>query len=485
MAGRYAIEQVAGFPQRIRNAEGKRTLCVDDCCDGELRGCTALANCLSQYRRIIVELNYTSNGCTDPCCDPARFNGTYLLEIGWTGVTAAVGWLTDDQGWGWGADGDGDWTHCNTGSVYYYAVGTTFHCTNNFETGDIEVAFYVFIIRAIEGGDTSVWELYSGILTQAEINALIDGGSFDINLSGDGSDFDEGNGTATIRFIGSPGCGPCVATPPTADFTVTREWPDGVNPIDACDPTEIPELSNEPSCYVTITDTSTPGTCALAEAWFFFPGISVQVPIGGSVNVLLNAEAACGEITGTPRYLVIDECGCTDTKTGEDITCCGCCAPTGGDVTVATDDSVSGDPGSSCDPPTGIPSSNPDCYTWDNQWCYHLWTFPDIDVGSCSFGGLFLVDWDGLEGRSGGSPPFCVYPGQEVRTRLGSGGLDAGCHCVKITPVNYEGCLGTPSYFELLKGDGLCIQQSAYDVLDPETPCYDAVIVYPDCPPSA
>jgi hypothetical protein len=162
------------------------------------------------------------------------------------------------------------------------------------------------------------------------------------------------------------------------------------------------------------------------------------------------------------------------------VACCGCCPPEGAGLSdFAPDDNVDGiSPGVSCDEPSSE-ATDTNCFLHDHRLCYYKLTFGDINIGECSDGGYYHVDWDGVEARFGGSPPVCVFPDDEVRVRVDEGMLGP-CHCIRITAVNYEGCIGNTLYYEL--NGPMCVSTIEYEGADPEDPCYPYLLIS-DCPP--
>jgi hypothetical protein len=277
---------------------------------------------------------------------------------------------------------------------------------------------------------------------------------------------------------------PCL-DPPIAGATYERvsyfEDDEFLLACGGADP-ELLALLLQNSCRIKVTDTSKAGSsgCPVERVWLITDNGTYEFPEPGG-TLTINLSDSCGPYSGELKIVALDSRGCHD-EYELLVSCCGCCPPEGGGFSdFTTDENVDGvSPGSSCDEPSGVPSSNENCFLHDHRLCYYKITFAELAVvGACSAGGFYHVDWDGLEARGGGSPPTCVFPGDIIRVRVDEGMLGP-CHCIKVTAVNYEGCIGDSIYFEL--NGPMCVSTIEYNGADPEDDCYDNLIIS-DCPP--
>lgn len=111
-------------------------------------------------------------------------------------------------------------------------------------------------------------------------------------------------GTATVTFIGSPGCEECKGDPPTVSIAATHLY----------------------GCRYEVVVDAAPSSedCPLSKVLITGPSISLEVPIEDLPKTIeIRVAGNCGEQTGEITATAIDTCGCYAQAT-ESYSCCNC-----------------------------------------------------------------------------------------------------------------------------------------------------------------
>jgi hypothetical protein len=250
-----------------------------------------------------------------------------------------------------------------------------------------------------------------------------------------------------VTFLGTPceDMSECVDGP-TAGFTATPSFTDpGLSYEDLLDGGCDSSFADYAGCRWAIVNTSTAGACDII-ACYWSDGSKE-----GCEREVYVAYTGCGSFEDALTMLVIDSRGCWDTFTVEPLVCCQCC-PVTGSVTLEFDEQRPDE----CLEVEG----NIVCGGFlEHCNAYYKFTFGEGSNADCAALSeqfenrvCYIVDWDGLLERDGGTLPTICVPGQQVRVKHDSG-ADGTTHCVKVTPFDWLGgneCFGEPQYFTFL-----------------------------------
>lgn len=501
--GRQVKELIAGKWRRLRTAIGQRTRCILDCLCIPADPCNpqdevifnlcgdGLVDCITAMGGQVAVTFQDAVHPVDPevTCHWSYLDGTYPLPDfnDWQGQVDAIGCPAFFYF-------NGDCAPIAWGPLF---LTVSYQC---FE-GEGDDPDYLRVTAKLQGTGTDrivdevpAFEAYEDFPLPLAV-----GHNLTFNLTNLGNTTGTHYCAPTDSDIGFPILTSCTVTlkglpceepdctlGPTAQANIERGPfdPDAeVNLIDVCNALE-PEVTAQfyhNACQFQVTDTSFSGRCNLERVILKWPGGRQEIEPGSTHFIrLFDGCGNSGDLV--IQIIAIDTLGCYDTAEYT-LSCCGCCTPSGG-FSINLDDNVDGIDASNCDQPTDL-APDP-CCSWGHQWCYYSVHFDPVDVGECSAGGLYLVDWGCIQARDGGAPDICVEPGAEgadVRVRV-----DAGCYgqccCLGVTAVNYEGCAAETTYSDSLIGNAFCMAREDYDLIDPEVygDCYPLLIPY-DCPP--